>query len=359
MPLTAWREKDFDDSAWSNASAPIYYSTSPTEPPFYEGGIFNGTKIEGMMDSYSSFFLRKEFTVSNPSMISELQLDVACDDGFIAWINGIEVARYNVVEGERPFDDFASNSVNEPASLDTFLIPNPTMLLPGANLLAVQVFNSASNSSDLGFMAGLSAPVDVTPPFVVTQFPPAGATVGELSQIEITFNEVVFGIEASDLVVNGTATVNVTGSGSGPFFFTFPSLPEGNVAVGWIAAHGIHDGSGNNFGGGTWKYTISSNFIVPLARITELMAANNKTLADEDGDYPDWIEILNPRQTSLNLSNWCLTDNSRNLAKWRFPAVTLSPGERLVVFASGKNRTNSTRLHTNFSLSNGRQILAW
>src|SRR4051812_805999 len=62
LPLTAWREKDFDDSSWSNASAPIYYSTSPTEPPFYEGGIFNGTKIEGMMDSYSSIFLRKEFT---------------------------------------------------------------------------------------------------------------------------------------------------------------------------------------------------------------------------------------------------------------------------------------------------------
>jgi hypothetical protein len=198
-PAGAWRETSFNDSTWSDAPAPVYYSTSGAEPPFFDGGVFGGTEIQGMMDTYSTIFLRKTFVVANAGAVSELQLNAACDDGFIAWINGVEVVRYNVAEGEPTFDGTAANSVNEPAPLDTFVISNPTMLVNGSNVIAVQVFNSALNSSDIGFMAGLSAPVDATAPVVASQAPPAGATLGELTQIEVRFAEVVSGVDAADL----------------------------------------------------------------------------------------------------------------------------------------------------------------
>jgi len=86
--------------------------------------------------------------------------------------------------------------------------------------------------------------------------------------------------------------------------------------------------------------------------ITELMAANSVTLADEDGAYSDWIELYNPTNTTVSLDGWYLTDSASNLTKWRFPAASIASGEFLIVFASNKNRqTAGATLHTNFALS--------
>jgi hypothetical protein len=86
-------------------------------------------------------------------------------------------------------------------------------------------------------------------------------------------------------------------------------------------------------------------------RITEFMASNTSTLADEDGDFSDWIELQNTSTNSVNLSNWSLTDSAGNPGKWRFPATNMPPRSFLVVFASGKDRaTNGAELHTNFKL---------
>src|SRR5687768_3536299 len=88
--------------------------------------------------------------------------------------------------------------------------------------------------------------------------------------------------------------------------------------------------------------------------ISEIMPANDRTLADEDGQFPDWIEINNPGTSPLNLAGYFLTDNSLEPTKWAFPSVTIPPGGFLVVFASGKNRTNNpARLHTSFGLNAG------
>ena len=93
--------------------------------------------------------------------------------------------------------------------------------------------------------------------------------------------------------------------------------------------------------------------------ISELMANNESTLADDDGDFSDWIEIYNPGSDEVDLTDWCLTDNATVPAKWRFPAVTLGAREFLLVWASSKNRRAPGQpLHTNFNLSAGGEYLA-
>src|SRR5881394_504814 len=93
--------------------------------------------------------------------------------------------------------------------------------------------------------------------------------------------------------------------------------------------------------------------------ISEFMAANNSGLRDVDGDFSDWIEIYNPERASASLAGWYLSDDAADLTKWRFPGVTI-PGQGVVlVFASGKNRTNPQgELHTNFSLDRDGEYLA-
>lgn len=93
--------------------------------------------------------------------------------------------------------------------------------------------------------------------------------------------------------------------------------------------------------------------------ISEFMAINGNILADEDGDFSDWIELYNPGNLEINLDGWYLTDNPDNLNKWRFPAITIQPGNYLVVFASEKSRKIAgAELHTNFKLSGSGEFLA-
>ena len=92
--------------------------------------------------------------------------------------------------------------------------------------------------------------------------------------------------------------------------------------------------------------------------ITEFMASNKTTLADEDGSYPDWLEIYNPDETPVNLLGWYLTDSVKKPTKWQFPDIVLAPHAFLVVFTSNKDRRDPARpLHTNFDLAAGGEYL--
>jgi len=106
-----------------------------------------------------------------------------------------------------------------------------------------------------------------------------------------------------------------------------------------------------------WLMAISTGWA--QLRITEFMASNAGTIADEDGSFEDWIEIQNNSPVTVNLFDWSLTDNAANLTKWKFPATNLPPGQFLVVFASDKNRrTAGGTLHTNFKLGASGEYLA-
>jgi hypothetical protein len=73
-------------------------------------------------------------------------------------------------------------------------------------------------------------------------------------------------------------------------------------------------------------------------QVNELMSSNQTVLADEDGDFSDWIELYNPGDTPVNLQGWGLSDKGALPFQWTFPAVTLQPDSYLLVWASGKNR---------------------
>jgi hypothetical protein len=97
----------------------------------------------------------------------------------------------------------------------------------------------------------------------------------------------------------------------------------------------------------------------PDVIISELMAVNTKTLADEDGEFSDWIELRNRGTDPVSLLGWHLTDTHAAPDLWTFPDVTLPAGGHLLVFASQKNRaTAGLPLHTNFKLSSDGEYLA-
>src|SRR5690554_2772547 len=91
--------------------------------------------------------------------------------------------------------------------------------------------------------------------------------------------------------------------------------------------------------------------------INEFMAKNNSTIQDEDGDFSDWIELYNTTDSTISLHHYRLSDDRKNLNKWIFPEISIPPNGYLLVFASDKNRLDTTALHTNFKISSSGEQL--
>jgi hypothetical protein len=154
----------------------------------------------------------------------------------------------------------------------------------------------------LSFVMRVNA-ADNQPPTVVNLIPSAGSTVRSLVQIEVFFSEDVTGVDAGDLLINGVAADSVDVFTASQYVFNFPQPPAGVVQVAWSPDHAIQDlatPTPNNFAGGNWTYLLDTNVTDNLL-INEFMAANNKTIHDEDGDSSDWIEIYNPTAAPVSV----------------------------------------------------------
>jgi hypothetical protein len=92
--------------------------------------------------------------------------------------------------------------------------------------------------------------------------------------------------------------------------------------------------------------------------INELMADNEKTMADPQGEYDDWIELRNLTDQEVDLTGHYLTSNPTEPRKWPFPAGTkISAGGYLLVWAD-ENGSDTPGLHANFKLDkSGEQVL--
>jgi hypothetical protein len=84
--------------------------------------------------------------------------------------------------------------------------------------------------------------------------------------------------------------------------------------------------------------------------INELMPLNLSTVADNYGEFDDWIELFNKSSAAIDLSGFYLSDNHNKPSKWQFPAGTVIEGYGyLIIWTDGDS--TQTGLHTNFKLS--------
>lgn len=82
--------------------------------------------------------------------------------------------------------------------------------------------------------------------------------------------------------------------------------------------------------------------------LNEVMAGNDSTIADGNGDFDDWIEIVNTGSTPMELSSFRLTDDMAYPERFAFPDTVLQPGEYLLLWADGEPEQGP--LHAGFKL---------
>lgn len=225
---TAWRATGFDDSSWQSGPALLHNENNPSVP-------FRNTLLPFTSPQQTTFYFRTTFLSDTNLDGFGLRALAFIDDGAVLYLNGSELTRVRMPAGEILYSTLASGSPPDgDAVLETHVLP-ASGVVPGVNVLAVEVHQQLPTSSDIVWGMALDATRSVT------------------------------------------------------------------------------------------------NIVAAFAVINEVMA-NNRTVTNADGTVSDWVELYNPVNLTLDLSDQSLTDDVTDPRRWVFPAgTTLAPGQHLVV----------------------------
>ncbi|HET6556389.1 MAG TPA: lamin tail domain-containing protein [Prolixibacteraceae bacterium] len=147
---TAWKEPAYDDSAWAEGQAELGYGDSNEKTKV----SYSGTSTQRNITTY----FRKKFTVTQASALSNLTGSLMYDDGAVVYINGQEVIRVNLPEGEVLSTTRAISSVigAKESSFTDFSI-DASVLREGDNFIAVEIHQDSPSSTDISFDFQLTA----------------------------------------------------------------------------------------------------------------------------------------------------------------------------------------------------------
>ena len=139
-----WRARLFNDNKWKTGAAQLGYGDGDENTKVDFGG--NGG------NKHVTTYFRHAFEISNPIGVTSLEAALMRDDGAVAYLNGREIHRSNLPQGNVRHDTFASLTVggNEESAFHPFTF-DPTLLVEGKNVIAVEVHQTSRTSSDISF----------------------------------------------------------------------------------------------------------------------------------------------------------------------------------------------------------------
>ncbi|HCV51040.1 MAG TPA: hypothetical protein DGP89_06810, partial [Saprospirales bacterium] len=148
-----WKKTGYNDSNWDQGQGGFGYG--------------DGDDVTNVSFGTRSVFVRKTFNIENVNAITNLYLDIDFDDAFVAFINGVEITRDNI-DGAAPNYLSLANTDKE-AKIYTGGDPDHydlmdflDLLQDGENVLAIQVHNNVTSSSDLTLRPFLTARYNTT-----------------------------------------------------------------------------------------------------------------------------------------------------------------------------------------------------
>jgi Lamin Tail Domain/Bacterial TSP3 repeat len=157
-----WFATNYNDSAWPSGPALLYVEDASLPAP----------KNTPLTLGRTTYYFRTTFNMpTNPAGFT-LTVRTVLDDGAVLYLNGVEVLRVGVTNNPVNYNTFASRTVGD-AVLESFAIPGDH-LLAGANVLATEVHQAASGSSDIVW--GLALDASKT----TTNIIPASLTLNEV-----------------------------------------------------------------------------------------------------------------------------------------------------------------------------------
>jgi len=194
--VTSWNNLAFDDSNWSQGNAKLGF-----------GDGNNATTVNNhqypTQTGAATWYFRQTFSISNPSNYSQLKFNLLRDDGAVIYLNGVEIGRDNMPAGAIDFQTFASSTVgggNETTYFPSLSLANT--LVVGANVIAIEIHQRSSTSSDIGFNFELigTIPDLLREPYIQSQSPTSVVLKWRTKSLEDS--RVIWGTQLNLLINN-------------------------------------------------------------------------------------------------------------------------------------------------------------
>ena len=280
-PPGGWVEADFDDSAWQEGPAQLGYGDGDEETILDYGPDEN--------NKYITTYFRRTFNLEDTSGIKEINLELLRDDGAIVYLNGEEVIRSNMPEGEISYHTYASQYIDGAgeSNFHRFTL-DPGRLVPGENILAVEIHQSYFTSSDISFDLGLTA--------TFRREDDGPVILGEQKQLSYKLQD------------------------------------NRSLITAFFEKH-------------------EQDSVAPI--INEFMAFNRSGIKDDFFENDDWIELYNPLSQPVDIGGLYLSDDPARPRMCRIPKdlgdqTILAPKDYLILWADGDSLQGP--LHLNFRL---------
>ena len=149
-PGPEWRANNFADGSWRAGRAQLGYGDGD-EATVVRADRTNGTRI-------ITTYFRKSFVATNTASVTNLEVRLVRDDGAVVYLNGVEVARSTMGPGPVDSNTTALSAVNNADEARWFSTNiNRAALVEGTNVLAVEIHQSGTGSTDVSFDLALSA----------------------------------------------------------------------------------------------------------------------------------------------------------------------------------------------------------
>jgi hypothetical protein len=224
-------------------------------------------------DDIFGIYTRTEFTITSASRVVEMRWQVSFDDGYVAYVNGVEIARINQSDSPATWDSLASDVVGDAGALSPASVVDHSMLVDGTNVLAVHNMNNQTGSSDLTMIPRLA--VDIGPP-AVSSIDRVGSSTEAFDsgtgQWTVTFTEEVENVSDDDFLAVRTgdaasdeATV-VSGGTTGTVFtvqVTGVTGVEGSLGLNFTGTDVVTVSDGSAIGTKTGQKFVLGSANVP------------------------------------------------------------------------------------------------
>ncbi|MBO4564255.1 MAG: CotH kinase family protein [Bacteroidaceae bacterium] len=307
-----WQSPDYNATGWKSGAAPLGYNNQNSVTTKLNYGSDTNNKRP-------TYYFRRQFNLTKaPDAKQTFNFSYSVDDGCIIYINGTEVHRANMPEGDVTYDVF-SNSVEGQMATGSFSI-DPALLNQGSNVITVEVHNNNAPSSDIYWSGNL------------------------------ILNE-----QAGDggLINEGNPELNLDG----------------------IASTASHTTITAQFEPIADEQIIENREQVAYApiRVNEISAGND-IYVNEHYKKNDWFELYNATDMTIDVAGLYVSDNPKKPQKYQIPTgnpdvkTTIKPGGKLIIWAD-KLETGSSvftyqplgvaregiyfaNIHSGFKLSN-------
>ena len=283
-----WTATSFNDSGWASGQAPLGYGMTGVKTTVGYGS-------DASRKHPTTYFRKTVKLDSDPTRSDVFLLNYQIDDGFIVYVNGKEVSRFQMPSGNVSFDSYAASYAGDEPLTGTIEISS-SLFKSGDNVIAVEIHNNKADSRDIFWAAEV--------------FTTMGSTSGEFVSSEPVIN-----LSSSDNTVSLVAC--------------FTPLSDAERA-----AQGL----------------------TPV-RINEV-SAQNGIYVNEQFKRNDWLELYNTTGNPIDVEGMYLTNSPKNPKKYKITkgdsqAGTIIPAHGyLVIWCDGLETVS--QLHANFKLDNNK-----